>query len=452
MLHESVFENLNELVNNRKFHEIRLAFEDLPSVDIAEFLEQCTVREAVTMLRSMKKDMSAEVFSYFSGEMQQSVISEISDREIGNIIDELYIDDAVDMLEEMPASVVKKVLKNASPRTRSVINKFLNYSQDSVGSIMTAEFTDLYENMDVETAILRIRTIGEDRETVYTCYVIDKATRMLTGVVSVNELLHSDDSELISDIMETNVIKVRTDEQKQNVIHLFSKYDLISLPVVDTENRLVGIVTVDDVMDVIEKETTKDMEQMAAIMPGDTPYLKTGVFTMAKNRIVWLCFLMVAGMLTGAILEKYQQAISALPILVTFIPMLTGTGGNCGSQSSTMVIRGMSLGEIKTKDVLKVFWKEIRVALICGAILSIINFAKVLIFNPNEYMIALTVTLSVLFTVVMAKATGAVLPIIAKLLHLDPAVMASPLITTIVDASSLVLFFSFAKILLGTRL
>ncbi len=448
------YETLEKLAELRKFQEMKLILESMPTADIAEFIEECSITEAIAIFRSLKKDISVEVFSYFSAEMQESIISKISDKEISNIIEELYVDDAVDMLEEMPAFIVKKVLKNASASTRSTINRFLNYPQDSVGSIMTAEFTDLYDEMTVADALSRIRCVGEDRETVYTCYVICKTTRVLEGVISVKDLLRAKDSDLISDMMETNVIKVSTTEEKQNVINLFSKYDLISLPVTDNENRLVGIVTIDDVMDVIEEETTKDIEQMAAIIPSDsdTPYLKTAAFTMAKSRIVWLSLLMLAGMITGGILSEYEQAVSALPILVTFIPMLTGTGGNSGSQSSTMIIRGMTLGEINTKDIFKVLWKETCVALLCGGALSLLNFIKVILFNPGEYMIALTITLAVFFTVILAKATGAVLPIVAKLLRLDPAVMAAPLITTIVDASSLIIFFNIANMLLASRL
>ena len=355
--------------------------------------------------------------------------------------------DIAEFLEGLPANVVKRVLKAARPDTRKLINQFLNYPDHSVGSIMTAEFTDLKQTMTVAQAIAHIRRTGEDSESIYTCYVTD-AGRRLEGVLTIRELLLARDEQRVSELMEADVITAETTEDQEKAVERMMKYDFISLPVVDKEGRLVGIVTVDDVMDVMEEEATEDFEKMAAMAPSEKPYLKTSVLSLAKHRIMWLLVLMISGMITGGILGQYEAAFAAMPLLVTFIPMLTDTGGNAGSQSSTLVIRGMAVGDIQLRDFAKVFWKELRVSMLVGVVLSGVNFARLLITYPGSTMVALTVALALFVTVVLAKTVGGVLPMAAKLCRADPAIMAAPLITTIVDAISLVVYFRIACALL----
>ncbi len=395
----------------------------------------------------LKKEMAAEVFSNLSADTQKVIVDSITDQEIVGIIEDLYVDDAVDALEELPANVVKRILKNAKPETRNLINQFLKYEENTAGSIMTAEFVDLKRGMTVAEAIAHIRRTGEDRETIYTCYVTGPS-RVLEGVVTVKELLLSRDDQRIEEIMDDDVICVTTTEDREEVARTLAKYNLLSLPVVDQENRLVGIVTIDDAVEVMEQEATEDFEKMAAMSPSERPYLKTGVFTMARKRFMWLLVLMVSGMITGGILGQYEAAFASMPLLVTFIPMLTDTGGNAGSQSSTLVIRGMALSEISTKDLFAVMWKEIRVSLIVGIGLGAVNFVRLILTYPGNEMVALTVTLALVATVLIAKTIGGVLPILAKFLRADPAIMAAPLITTIVDALSLIIYFTIASHLL----
>ena len=438
---------LLELLERRDLHALRAALLEENEVDIAEFLEELPQDKIVVVFRALPKEMAAEVFSNLEADTQQVIIQSATDQEVSAIVEELYVDDAVDMLEELPANVVKRVLKAARPDTRKLINQFLNYPDNSVGSIMTAEFTDLKQSMTVSQAIAHIRRTGENSESVYTCYVTD-AGRRLEGVLTIKELLLAQDEQLIADLMETDVITAETTEDQEEAVARMMKYDFISLPVVDKEGRLVGIVTVDDVMDVMEEEATEDFEKMAAMAPSEKPYLKTSAFTLAKHRIVWLLVLMISGMITGGILGKYEAAFSAMPLLVTFIPMLTDTGGNAGSQSSTLIIRGMAVGEIQLRDFLKVFWKELRVSMLVGVVLSAVNFVRLIITYPGNEMIALTVSLALFVTVLLAKTVGGVLPMAAKLFHADPAIMAAPLITTIVDAISLVVYFNIASALL----
>ena len=438
---------LLELLERRDLHALRAALLEENEVDIAEFLEELPQDKIVVVFRALPKEMAAEVFSNLEADTQQVIIQSATDQEVSAIVEELYVDDAVDMLEELPANVVKRVLKAARPDTRKLINQFLNYPDNSVGSIMTAEFTDLKQSMTVSQAIAHIRRTGENSESVYTCYVTD-AGRRLEGVLTIKELLLAQDELLIADLMETDVITAETTEDQEEAVARMMKYDFISLPVVDKEGRLVGIVTVDDVMDVMEEEATEDFEKMAAMAPSEKPYLKTGVFSLAKHRILWLLVLMISGMITGGILGQYEAAFSAMPLLVTFIPMLTDTGGNAGSQSSTLVIRGMAVGEIQLKDFAKVFWKELRVSMLVGVVLSAVNFVRLIITYPGNYMVALTVALALFVTVMLAKTVGGVLPMAAKLCHADPAIMAAPLITTIVDAISLVVYYRIACTLL----
>ena len=438
---------LLELLERRDLHALRAALLEENEVDIAEFLEELPQDKIVVVFRALPKEMAAEVFSNLEPDTQQVIIQSATDQEVSAIVEELYVDDAVDMLEELPANVVKRVLKAARPDTRKLINQFLNYPDNSVGSIMTAEFTDLKQSMTVAQAIAHIRRTGENSESVYTCYVTDGGRR-LEGVLTIKELLLAQDEQLIADLMETDVITAETTEDQEEAVARMMKYDFISLPVVDKEGRLVGIVTVDDVMDVMEEEATEDFEKMAAMAPSEKPYLKTSVLSLAKHRILWLLVLMISGMITGGILGQYEAAFAAMPLLVTFIPMLTDTGGNAGSQSSTLVIRGMAVGEIQLKDFAKVFWKELRVSMLVGVVLSAVNFVRLIITYPGNQMVALTVALALFVTVLLAKTVGGVLPMVAKLCHADPTIMAAPLITTIVDAISLVVYFRIACALL----
>ncbi len=445
---------MDEFLENRLFHKIRELVEDTPEADTAEYLETLEAKIALLVIKVLPKDLSADVFSYLSTDFQEQIVGIASDEEIRKIIEELSTDDAVDMLEEMPANLVERVLKNANASTRDEINRFLNYPEDSVGSIMTSEYTSLKAGMTVHEAIEYIRKVSYHKETVYTCYVLG-ARRLLEGVIELSEILGCrDDDEIIENLMETNVVKVTTKDDRQEAVRLTQKYDLFALPVVDSEDRIVGIVTVDDAMDVIEEEATKDIEQMAAIVPTQDEYLKTSVFSHVKSRIPWLFVLMIAGMLNGLILGKYELAISALPILVTFMPMLTGTGGNSGSQTTATVIRAMTLDEISLRDSFRVMWKEVRIALIIGVIFGVVNFGRIYFFtdDPDRVMIGLVLGLAMIFTIFMAKTLGAFLPLLAKTVKLDPAVVASPMITTIVDVVSLMFYFGLAMMLLAHRL
>lgn len=439
--------DLERLVEAKDFKTVKQELSALRDADIAAFIEDLSRRYAVMVFRSLPKDRAAEIFAYLSSEMQEHIVGAITDQEVGSIIDQLFVDDAADFLEELPASVVKRVLQNASSETRELINQFLKYPPYSAGSIMTAEFVDLKKTMSVSQAFTRIRRTALDRETVYTCYVMD-ANRRLEGVVTVKNLFLASEDAIIGDIMEKNVIYAHTTDDQEVVAQLFAKYDLLSLPIVDHENRLVGIVTVDDIVEVIHQEATEDFQKMAAMAPSEKPYLKTSVFSLAKHRITWLMILMISAMLTGGILGKYEAAILSLPLLVTFIPMLTDTGGNAGSQSSTLIIRGMALGEITTRDFGRVLLKELSVSMLVGFALALVNFLRLLWMYPGEYMTALSVSLALYATVLLAKTVGGILPLVAKALKTDPAIMAAPVITTIVDALSLIIYFKIVEVLL----
>jgi len=437
------FDELMQLVEDKKFRVLKDELSEMNEFDVAEFISQLEPEKMVVVFRMLPKELATDVFACLDADEQQRIISDINDKELHNIIEDLYIDDAVDMLEELPANVVKRVLQQATPSTRAQINEFLKYPENSAGSIMTAEYIGLKKTMTVEEAFAYIRAYGEDKEIIYTCYVMDNK-RNLEGVVTVKDLLMHPYDTLIESIMDTHVIKAVTTQDREEVVELFTNYDLMALPVVDHENRLVGIVTFDDAADVMEEEVTEDFEKMAAMLPSEKPYLKTTVFDIAKQRFPWLVILMISSMITGAILAKYEAAFAVLPILVTFIPMLMDTGGNAGSQTSTTVISGMAVGEIELSDVLKVWWKEIRVALLVGAGLVIVNFIRLIIQYPGKELISLTVVLSLYCTIVIAKSLGCLLPMGAKKLGLDPAIMASPLITTLVDAISLTIYFALA--------
>ena len=436
-------EELLDLAEKKQYLKLKERLVDLNEVDIALFIEELDSEKTVVVFRMLPKELATDVFACLPVEKQQHIINSITDRELNFIMDDLFVDDAVDMLEELPATIVKRVLQNASPDTRKLINQFLKYPENSAGSIMAAEYVGLKKRMTVEQAFAYIRKHGVDKETIYTCYVMDDK-RHLEGVVTVKDLLMNPYETVIGEIMDTRVIKAVTTEDREEVVDTFNKYDLLSLPVVDQEDRLVGIITVDDAVDVMEQEATEDFEKMAAMLPSERPYLKTSVLQLAKNRILWLLILMLSSTITGSILAEYEAAFAAVPLLVTFIPMLMSTGGNSGSQSSTMIIRGMSVGEIEPSDILKVIWKEVRVGVICGLCLAVVNYVRLIIIYPGREMICLTVVLSIFFIVIIAKTIGCTLPIGAKVLRLDPAIMASPMITTIVDCLSLMIYFALA--------
>ena len=443
-----MYEKIKLLLVERKFAEIRELLAEENVVDTAQVFEEIPEEDFLRLFRMLSKELAAEIFSYMSTECQQRVVEAVTDRELSGIIDELFLDDTVDLVEEMPASVVKRILANTKGEKRALINRFLQYGEDTAGSIMTIEFVDLKKEMTVADAFSHIRKTGIDKETIYTCYVTDK-NRKLEGVITVKTLLLAGYDDIVGDLMDTNIIFATTEDDKEEVANDFNKYDFLSIPVVDREKRLVGIVTIDDAIDVIQEENTEDFEKMAAITPSEDPYLKTKVLSHAKNRIVWLLVLMVSATFTGAIITKFEDAFTVIPVLVSFIPMLMDTGGNCGSQTSTLVIRGMALDEIQGRDFLKVWWKEVSVAVIVGAVLAVFNIIRIYLLNGHDILLSLTVSLSLYATIVIAQSVGCLLPIGAKKIGLDPAVAASPIITTIVDACALTIYFTVAKMFLG---
>ena len=437
------FEELNELIETKQYTRLRQELAEMNDADIAAFLEQMDDEKMLKIFRILPKSMAADVFSYLEIDNQSSIITSLSEKDAANIIDNLMADDATDLIEEMPANVVKKLLANASPETRRDINHLLRYPEDSAGSVMTVEYVDLNEDLTVKQAIDRIRNIGIDSETINICYVLD-STRKLKGTVALRYLLLSKDDDIIGEIMHENVVSINTLMDQEEVARTFQKYDFTSMPVVDNEDRLVGIITVDDVVDIIEEEATEDMEKMAAIVPSDKPYMRTSVFEIWGKRMPWLLLLMISATFTGSIIAGFEDALGALPVLVAYIPMLMDTGGNAGGQASVTVIRGLSLNEIEFSDVFKVVWKEFRVAVLCGLSLAAANFIKLLFFDKVSVMVALVVCMTLLSAVLMAKLVGCTLPMLAKKLGFDPAVMASPFITTIVDALSLLVYFAIA--------
>ncbi len=441
-------EEIRELLETRQYTRLRQTLAaEYNDADIAVLLEEMEEQEMLKVFRILPKDLAADVFSYLDVDNQQFIIRSLSDRDAANIIDNLMADDATDLLEEMPANIVKKILSNAKPETRRDINHLLRYPEDSAGSIMTVEYVDLKESITVEEAIQRIRRIGMDSETINICYVLDER-RVLVGTVALRYLLLSQPDEIIGDIMHENVIAVNTLMDQEEVARQFKKYDFTAMPVVDNEHRLVGIITVDDIVDILEEETTEDMEKMAAIVPSDKPYMKTGILETFKKRIPWLLLLMVSATFTGKIIGYYESALGACMVLSTFIPMLMDTGGNAGGQASVTIIRGLSLNEIEFGDMLSIIWKEIRVAALCGFTLAVANFVKLLLLDRVSLMVALVICLTLVITVLLAKLVGCTLPMFAKKVGFDPAVMASPFITTIVDALSLIVYFQIATRLL----
>ncbi|MBQ9644234.1 MAG: magnesium transporter [Lachnospiraceae bacterium] len=440
-------ELLLDLLKNKQYTRLRQACAEMQTADVAAVMDEMEDEDTLKMFRVLPKSIAADVFANLELDIQQYIIQSLSDKEASNIIDNLMADDATDLLEEMPANVVKKILANARPDTRADINHLLRYPEDSAGSIMTVEYMDLKEQMTVSDAIERIRRIGLDSETVNVCYVLDQQ-RVLVGTVALRTLLIRDEDDLIGDIMHENVVKIRTDTDQEEAARMFQKYDFTVLPVVDQEDRMVGIITIDDVVDIIQEEATEDIEKMAAILPSDKPYFRTGVFETFKKRIPWLLFLMISATFTGAIITRFEDALSTYVILTAYIPMLMDTGGNAGSQASVSVIRGISLGEVEFSELPKAFWKEIRVALLCGITLSACNFVKLLVVDRIPLAVAAVVCITLVFVVLIAKVIGCCLPLFADRVGFDPAVMASPFITTIVDAISLTVYFMIAVQLL----
>lgn len=436
------------LIYQGRLAEARNWIVQMNVVDIAGWLEEMDDNNFLVVFRMLPKDIAAEVFSYVSSEQQEFIIESIADREIKNIIDELFLDDTVDLIEEMPATIVKKVLKNTSEERRKLINQFLKYPENSAGSLMTIEFVDLKREMNVSQALDHIRHTGLDKETINICYIINE-NRKLEGIVPIRKLILSDPAEIIKNIMETNIIAVHTLDDQEDIAGIFKKYDLIAVPVVDKENRLVGIITIDDIVDIIEQENTEDFHKMAAMQPSAEEYLKTDVLILAKHRVTWLLILMISATITGGIIQKFEDLLQSVVILTSFIPMLMDTGGNAGAQSATLIIRGLALDEIGLNDTLKVIWKEFRVSIVVGIILALVNFARIMLMGQASAAIALTVSLSLIITVVLSKVIGGALPILAKKAHMDPAIMAGPLITTIVDALALMAYFSMASWVLG---
>ena len=444
---DELLEKIEDLISRKRYAELRDLLLPLEAQDIAGLFME--LDDKVPMVfRLLPKEQAAEVFVELDSEEQEVLIQSFSNTELKEVLDELYLDDAVDIVEEMPANVVKRILKHADPDTRKSINEILKYPDDSAGALMTTEFVDLKRDMTVEDALKRIRRTGTDKETINVCYVVDPA-RKLQGIVSLRTILLSDEDDTIDEIMETHVISVSTLEDKEDVAQTFSKYNFIALPVVDKEDRLVGIITVDDAIDVMEEETTEDIEKMAAMLPTDKPYLKTSVWDTYKSRIPWLLLLMVSATFTGQIIARFEDALSAFAILTAYIPMLMDTGGNSGSQSSVTIIRSLSLAEIRFSDIFRIMFKEMRVALLCGATLAVVNFGKLMLFDRLGIFVSLTVSLTLLATVVVAKFFGCTLPLLVKKIGLDPAVMASPIITTIVDAIALLIYFAIASAMLG---
>ncbi len=453
-IQEKRTDELMELLDKRDMKQLQRRMEEMNEFDVAEFLSELDSSRMPMVFRLLSKETAAEVFANFDAPEQEEIINSITDSELAGIMDEMYVDDAVDMMEELPANVVKRAMRTATPATRNLINQYLRYPDNSAGSIMTAEFIDLKKYMSVKESLARIRRIGEDKETIYVCFVIS-ADRKLEGIVTVKDLLLADDDTIIEDLMDRNVIFASTTEDQESVSEKFSDYDLMALPVVDKEGRLVGIVTVDDIIDVMEQETTEDFEIMAGMTPSDKPYSRTSIFEMWKNRIPWLMFLMLSATFTSMILTDFENILAAQAGLVAFIPMLMGTGGNSGAQASTAVIRSLSLGDTEPRDVLRVMWKEWRVSLICGLTLAVVNFVKMLLVdglllqNANVTVaVAATVSLSIIFIVMFAKVVGSALPIAAEKIGVDPAVMSNPLISTLTDAVSLLIYIYVAKLML----
>jgi magnesium transporter len=443
---EENIEELLKLIEDKKINELQQKLEEMNSADFPMLFEKIEDKKFILIYRLLSKEKASEVFAELDSDIQEKLINYLSDSELKNMMEQLYMDDAADLIEEMPATVVKRILKNIKPENRKIINELLDYPEDSAGSIMTVEYVDLKENLTVQEALDRIKKIGLKKETIYNCYVTNMQRKLL-GAIELKDLVIAERTDIIKNIMDTNIKKITTITDKEEVAKMFDKYHLLALPVVDKEDRLVGIITVDDAIDVMQDEVSEDFEKMAAMQPNEDNYFKTSVFKHSKNRIIWLLFLMLTSIITGTIITNYENAFATVPILVAFIPMLMDTGGNCGSQSSTLVIRGLAMDEIRTRDFIKVWWKEFRVSLIVGITLAVVNGIRILI-QYRDYQLSLVVGLTLIFTVSIAKSLGCILPILAKKLKMDPAIMASPLITTIVDTCSVLVFFNVAVLIM----
>jgi len=444
---ELELEKVIELIESKKISELRKFLENVNSADFPTILENIDDEKIIMVYRLLPKQKAAEVFVELDHDDQEKLISCLKDIEIKNVMNEIYMDDAVDFIEEMPANIVKRILANTTKENRKIINELLKYPEDTAGSLMTTEFIDLKGNINVEKAFEIIKKSGIQKETVYNCYVLSK-DRKLIGVIDIKDLLIAEKTTLIKDIMDTNIIKAYTLEDKEEVTKMFEKYDAVAIPVVDKEERLVGIITIDDAVDVMKEEVLEDFEKMAAISPTDESYFKTSVFEHAKKRIVWLLILMLSAAITGTVMAKFETSIAVMPVLVVFIPMLMDTGGNAGSQSSTLIIRGLAMDEINTKDIFKTMWKELRVSLLVGIVLGLVNGIRIMI-QYQSFEIAVTVNITLIGVVIMAKLLGCILPILAKKIKLDPAIMAAPLITTIVDTFCVLLYFSLSQLILN---
>lgn len=431
-------------LKEKNYKEIKLIFDKMLYADIALLLEKFSLEKQVQLFRLISKEKAAEVFSYLDLEQQKNLLDKFTDLETKDIIEDLYIDDAVDFIEEMPANVVEKILSSTNADTRNMINSILQYQKDSAGSIMTVEYVELSKDMSVRMALDKIKKVGIDKETIYTCYVVEN--KKLLGIVSAKKLLISSDDMLIEQIMKTNFITVKTSDDKEYVSNLFIKYGFIAIPVIDSENCMVGIVTFDDGFNVLNDELNEDISKMNALFPSEESYFKTSVFKHAKNRIAWLLILMLSATITGTIITRYEATFAAIPILVAFIPMLMDTGGNCGSQSSTLVIRGIAVNEIDFRDFFKVLFKEFRVSILVGIVLGIVNGVRIVIMY-HDFMLALLIAITLVLTVIISKLIGSILPLLAVKLKLDPAIMAAPLITTIVDTLSIIIYFNIATAL-----
>lgn len=445
-------ETIRVLLEEKKFNTLRDILTTMKPYDIAAIFEELQDEKTPILFRILPKELAAETFVEMDDETQEFLIHGLSDSELKEVVDELFVDDAVDLIEEMPANVVKRILRQADKDMRKQINELLKYPEDSAGSIMTTEFIVLRPDMTAEMAIKRIRRTGVDKETIYTCYVTDNNNKLI-GISTVKDLLLADDDAPVKDLMEENVISVNTLDDQEQVAQMFSNYNFLALPVVDNENRLVGIVTIDDAIDVIQEEATEDIEKMAAVLPSDKPYMKTSVWGIYRKRIPWLLVLMLSATFTSTIISSFEGALASVIVLSSFIPMITGSGGNAGSQASVSVIRALSLGEIEFKSMFRVLWKELRVSILCGATLAAANFIKLMIFdlngNPNAFMIALVVSLTLLGTIMMSKLVGSSLPLLASKIGFDPAVMANPLISTVCDSLSLLIYFGIATTILN---
>ena len=442
-----MLERVKELSSLKNYIELKKYLTSLDPADIAIFISELSAEEFVIVYRLLPKDIAAEVFVELDSDLEEKLINLFTDKELKEVLDELFLDDTADLIEEMPANVVRRIVKNINKKDRKIVNELLKYPEDSAGSIMTPEFIDFKVNMTMEEAFENLRKVGVDKVNVYTGYVLT-ASRKILGKIDVKDMILADKDQSLKDIMDDNIITVNTLDDQEEVVKKFQKYDLIDLPVVDNENRLVGIITVDDAIDVMQEEAEEDFEKMAAVAHSEDGYFKTTVFTHAKNRILWLLLLMISSAVTGAIITKYEVAFATLPILVSFIPMIMGTGGNCGSQASTLIIRGLATDEVKLKDIGKVIWKELRISVLVGIILAIVNGIRIMI-QYNDVRLSIIVGITLIITAVMSKLIGGMLPIIAKKLKLDPAIMAAPIITTIVDCCSVFAFFNIALIFIG---